>query len=50
MNKRGQLGIIEFKYFMFGLGVGLVVALVLVWLGSSGILPFQIPLVCSSTG
>ena len=46
MQKRGQLGIIEFKYFMVGLLVGIVIALVLVMLGTKGILPFKIPLVC----
>ncbi len=47
-SKRGQLGIIEFKYFMGGLLVGILVALVLVYLGTSGVLPFEIPLVCSA--
>lgn len=46
MNKRGQLGIIEFKYFIGGLIVGIVIALVLVLLGNKEIIPFQIPLVC----
>lgn len=46
MQKRGQLGIIEFKYFMVGLIIGIVLGLVLVLLGSKGILPFKIPLVC----
>ncbi|MDO8655915.1 MAG: hypothetical protein Q7K45_01640 [Nanoarchaeota archaeon] len=46
MNKRGQLGIIEFKYFMVGLIIGIVVGLVLVLLGSKGVIPFKIPLVC----
>ncbi|HLD72502.1 MAG TPA: hypothetical protein VJA23_02870 [Candidatus Nanoarchaeia archaeon] len=46
MQKRGQLGIIEFKYFMVGLIIGIVLGLVLVLLGSKGIIPFQIPLVC----
>ncbi len=46
MNKRGQLGIIEFKYFMSGLFFGIIVALVLVLLGTKGIIPFKIPLVC----
>ncbi|MBI2572985.1 hypothetical protein HYV86_03955 [Candidatus Woesearchaeota archaeon] len=46
MQKRGQLGIIEFKYFMGGLFVGLIIALVLVALGTNGVLPFKIPLVC----
>ena len=46
MQKRAQLGIIEFKFFMIGLGIGLVLGLILVYLGSSGVLPFKIPLVC----
>ena len=47
--KRGQLGIIEFQYFMVGLGIGLVAGLVLIFLGAKKILPFEIPLVCGST-
>ncbi|MBU0470059.1 MAG: hypothetical protein KKA62_05345 [Nanoarchaeota archaeon] len=46
MEKRGQLGIIEFKYFIIGLLIGLILGLVLVLLGSKGVLPFKIPLVC----
>ncbi|MBT3814156.1 hypothetical protein HOE37_02040 [Candidatus Woesearchaeota archaeon] len=46
LTKRGQLGIIEFKYFMVGLVVGIIIALVLVYLGTAEILPFKIPLVC----
>jgi len=46
MQKRGQLGIIEFKYFMVGLIIGIVLGFVVVILGSKGIIPFQIPLVC----
>jgi len=45
-NKRGQLGIIEFKFLLIGLVIGLIVALVLVGLGTSGVLPFKIPWVC----
>lgn len=45
-SKRGQLGIIEFKYFMIGLIAGIIIALVLVYLGTVGVLPFKIPLVC----
>jgi len=48
MNKKGQLGIIEMKYFLVGLLVGLVLGLLLVYLGSAGVLPFKIPLVCGS--
>ncbi len=46
MQKRGQLGIIEFKYFMVGLIIGIVLGLVLVFLGAKGIIPFKIPVVC----
>jgi hypothetical protein len=47
-EKKAQLGIIEFKYFVVGFLIGLVVALILVFLGQKGILPFKIPLVCPS--
>jgi hypothetical protein len=46
LSKRGQLGIIEFKFLMIGLLLGIIIALALVWLGTAGILPFKIPLVC----
>lgn len=47
-SKKGQLGIIEFKFFMYGLIVGLLGGLILVLLGSKKILPFQVPFVCGS--
>ena len=43
LNKKAQLGMIELKFFFIGLVVGLIVALVLVFLGTKGILPFKIP-------
>jgi hypothetical protein len=46
-NKRGQLGWIEFKYFMAGFFIGMIVLAILVVLGNNGILPFQIP-ICPS--
>lgn len=48
MEKRGQLGIIEFKYAVGGFVVGLIAGFVLVLLGSKKVLPFEIPLVCGS--
>ncbi|MBU0456794.1 MAG: hypothetical protein ABH824_01350 [Nanoarchaeota archaeon] len=48
MQKRGQLGIIEFKYFIIGLLIGLIGGLTLIFLGTKKILPFSIPLVCGS--
>ncbi len=44
--KRGQLGIIEFKYFIVGLIIGLIVIIILSGLGNSHTIPFQVPLVC----
>jgi hypothetical protein len=48
MNKRGQLGIIEFKFFLYGLVFGLIVGFLLVYLGNTGVIPFEVPLVCAS--
>lgn len=45
-NKKGQLVMIEFQYFMGGFIAGLIVGFVLVYLGSAGVIPFKIPLVC----
>jgi len=48
MNKRGQLGIIEFKFFAIGLAIGIIIALVLVALMNTGVIPFNLPLIgCS---
>jgi len=46
MQKRGQLGIIEFKFFIIGLFIGILAGLILVYLGTANVLPFKIPLVC----
>jgi uncharacterized membrane-anchored protein YhcB (DUF1043 family) len=43
MNKKAQLGFIEFKFMMMGLVIGLILGIVLVYLGTKGILPFKIP-------
>ena len=45
MNKKGQLGIIEMKFFFIGLAIGLILALVLVALMNGGIIPFKLPLI-----
>jgi len=42
-DRKGQLGVIEFKFFMYGLFVGIIGALVLVYLGTTGVIPFTIP-------
>ena len=43
LGKKAQLGMIELKFFFIGLVVGIIIALVLVLLGTQGILPFSIP-------
>ena len=48
MQKRGQLGIIEFKYFMGGLIFGLFGGFVLTYLGTAKIIPFKIPAICGA--
>jgi uncharacterized membrane protein len=45
-NKKGQLAILEFKFAIIGFFLGLIIALVLVYLGTIEILPFKIPFVC----
>ena len=47
MNKLGQLGVIEFKYFLMGLVIGIIITLVLVFLGASETIPVNI---CSWVG
>lgn len=49
MQKRGQLGAIEFKYFMVGFFLGIISGIVLVFLGTKKIIPFKIPMVCGPT-
>lgn len=39
MNKKAQLGIIEFKFFIIGLIIGLVVGALLIYLSAKGIIP-----------
>jgi hypothetical protein len=48
MQKRGQLGFIEMQFFFYGFLTGLIGGLVLVFLGTKKIIPFQIPAVCGS--
>ena len=42
MQKRGQLGIIEFKYFMTGLIIGIIIGAVLIYLSVKGVIPVPI--------
>ena len=45
-NKKGQLGMIEFKFFIYGMIMGVIGGLVLTYLGTAEIIPFHMPLVC----
>ena len=45
-SKKAQLGIIEFKFLVIGLIIGLIAAVVLIYLANKGILPFKLSFVC----
>ena len=44
VNKKGQLGIIEFKFWLYGFIVGLILAIVLVALMNAGVIGLKLPL------
>jgi len=47
-NKKAQLGIIEFKYAMIGLILGIILTLAVIFMANNGILiPFKLSFVCS---
>jgi len=46
MDKKGQLVGIEVHFLIIGLIVGFLLAMVLVYLGTAKILPFEMPFVC----
>jgi len=46
-SKKAQLGIIEAKFFFIGLLIGIVLAMVLVFMANKGILiPFKLSFLC----
>ncbi len=46
-SKKGQLGIIEAKFFLFGLIAGIIIALAVVFMANKGILiPFKLTFLC----
>ncbi len=45
-SKKAQLGIIEFKFFIIGLVIGVVAVIILVLLANKGILPFKLSFLC----
>ena len=48
MEKRGQLGIIEFKFFIMGLAIGIVAGLILVFLSTKGVIPNVLGFLCQT--
>ncbi len=44
LGKKGQLGIIEFKYWFFGFVLGFIAGVVLVILVNKGVIPWNIAL------
>lgn len=46
MNKKGQLGWIEFKFMLIGLVVGVLLAAVLIYLLNNGILLPKMAFLC----
>ena len=46
MNKKAQLGFIEMKFLLVGLLIGIVLAVVLIFLANKGILPFKLTFLC----
>ncbi|MBT3298115.1 hypothetical protein HN385_04270 [archaeon] len=44
-TKKAQLGIIEMKFFFFGLIFGLILGVVLVALMNAGVIPFSLPFI-----
>ena len=47
-SKTAQLGWIEFKYFIVGVLIGLVLTLLLTYLANHGILPFNLSFLCAA--
>ena len=50
MNKKAQLGIIEAKFLIIGLLIGIILTIVLVLLANKGVLPFKMTFLCPAVG
>lgn len=49
LNKKAQLGIIEFKFLLIGLVIGIALAIALIYMANHGIgIPFKMNFVCSA--
>ena len=49
-NKKAQLGIIEAKFLIMGLVIGIILIILLVYLANKGILPFNMRFLCPAVG
>ena len=49
-SKKAQLGIIEAKFLIIGVLIGIVLAIVLILLANKGILPFKMSFLCPAVG
>ena len=47
-EKKGQLGIIEAKFLIIGFVIGIVLAILLIYLANKGVLPFKLTFLCLS--
>lgn len=45
-SKKAQLGIIEMKFLLIGVVLGIVLALAIVFLANKGVLPFRLTFLC----
>lgn len=45
-NKKAQLGMIEFKFAMIGVIMGIIITIVVIYLANNGTLPFNMNIVC----
>lgn len=48
MEKRGQLGIIEFKYFIVGVIIGIIIGFLLIFLGNKEVIPNYLSFLCGN--
>jgi len=48
MDKKAQLGIIEIKFLLIGLVLGIIAAVILIMLANKGVLPFKLTFLCPS--
>lgn len=49
-NKKAQLGAIEMKFFFLGLIIGLIGAVVVIYLANKGVIPFSVSFLCPAAG